>query len=400
MDREQMATLWTGMKSQLNEKQRRLYAGTLTTLYGYGGLKVVHEITGMSENTIRIGVREQINGTAVPKGRVRRSGGGAKPTKEKQPNIKEIISEIIDGSTYGNPEQVLSYTTESLRKLAEILEEKYEVKLSHMTIGHILEEMKYSKQSNQKMLQVGEPHPDRNAQFEYINKKSKEFIEAGEPVISVDTKKKENIGNFKNNGSEYRKFKDPRKVWDHDFPIAELGKIAPYGVYTLNHNTGFVNVGTSHDTAEFAVESISRWWQSVGQFTFPKAKKLLINCDGGGSNSSRSKMWKYQLAQFSGRVGLEVHVSHFPPGTSKWNKIEHRLFCYISKHWQGQPLIDVQTAIDLIGSTSTKEGLHVICQRDDTIYELAQVVSDEQFKSILLTKLGEHGEWNYMIKSA
>jgi hypothetical protein len=213
----------------------------------------------------------------------------------------------------------------------------------------------------------------------------------------VDTKKKENIGNFKNNGQEYRRKGDPRKVFDHDFPLETLGKIAPYGVYNVNNNVGFVNVGTSHDTSEFAVESISRWWEIVGKHTYPNSGKVYINCDGGGSNGTRTRMWKYQLQQFADRTGLEVEVSHFPPGTSKWNKIEHRLFCYISKNWNGKPLVDVQTAVDLIGSTTTTTGLKVICVRDDTEYELAKKVSEEEFISINSTKIPPYCSWNYRI---
>ena len=225
------------------------------------------------------------------------------------------------------------------------------------------------------------------------------FIEIGEPVISVDTKKKENIGNFKNPGQEYRQNKDPRQVLDHDFPIKELGKIAPYGIYNLNHNIGFVNVGTSCDTAEFAVESISRWWETVGKHTFPSATKLMITCDCGGSNGYRTRLWKYQLSQLVKRIDIEIHVCHFPPGTSKWNKVEHRLFCYISKNWQGKPLVSVETAIKLIGSTTTTTGLKVICQRDDTVYELAKAVSDEDFESINIDKIAPFGNWNYLLKT-
>jgi hypothetical protein len=233
--------------------------------------------------------------------------------------------------------------------------------------------------------------------IQVINKKATGFIEIGEPVISVDTKKKENIGNFLNPGKEYRRAKDPRKVLDHDFPIKKLGKISPYGVYNLNHNIGFVNVGTSLDTAEFAVESISRWWRIVGKHTFPEATKLMITCDSGGSNSCRTKLWKYQLNQLAMQIGLEIHVSHFPPGTSKWNKVEHRLFCYISKNWQGKPLIDVETAINLIGATTTETGLKVICQRDDTVYELAKTVSDEDYDSMDMVRIAPFGNWNYLV---
>ena len=225
-------------------------------------------------------------------------------------------------------------------------------------------------------------------------------MKAGIPVISVDTKKKENIGNFVNKGSEYRSKRDPRKVLDHDFPIEELGKIAPYGVYNLNNNTGFVNVGTSHDTSEFAVESISRWWESVGKHTFPNTGKIYITCDSGGSNGYRVRMWKYQLQQFATRTGLEIEVSHFPRGASKWNKVEHRLFCYISKNWQGKPLVDVQTAVDLIGATKTTTGLEVICVRDDTEYKLARKVSDEDFETINIDKITPFEAWNYIIRPA
>ena len=398
MDREQIRVLWDSMRLQLNEMQRRQYAATLASTYGYGGATVVHEITGLSMNTITAGKKDLSEKNNIESGRVRRQGGGPKCIEEKYPDIQERVKAIIDGSTYGNPEQVLSWTTESLRKIQNTLAEKYSIKASHMTIGTILESLGYSKQANRKMLQVGKPHPDRNAQFEFIDKKAKEFIEMGEPVISVDAKKKENIGNFINAGQEYRKSKDPRKVLDHDFPIKELGKIAPYGVYNLNHNIGFVNVGTSRDTAEFAVESISRWWETVGKRTFPNATKLMITCDCGGSNSYRTRLWKYQLSQFVKHIGLDIHVSHFPPGTSKWNKIEHRLFCYISKNWQGKPLVSVENAINLIGSTTTTTGLKVICQRDDTVYELAKTVSDEDFESINIVKIAPFANWNYALE--
>lgn len=314
------------------------------------------------------------------------------------PELDEHILKIVDGSTYGDPEKVLSYTTMSLRGIQSKLAEEYDEKVSFRSIGTKLEELGYSKQANQKMLQVGEPHPDRNQQFEFINSKASRFLKQGLPVISVDTKKKENIGNFKNNGQEYRKIKDPRKVWDHDFPIPELGKVAPYGVYVLNDNTGFVNLGTDHDTAEFAAESILRWWTAVGKNTFPNADKIYINCDNGGSNGSRIRLWKYELQQIANITGLEIYVSHFPPGTSKWNKIEHRLFCYISKNWQGKPLIDIQTVVELISTTTTKKGLKVVCQVDENKYELKRKVSDQEYEKINLHPGRTLGNWNYIIK--
>ena len=399
MEREQIRVLWDSMKMQLNEMQRRQYAATLAKTYGYGGATIVHGVTRLSLNTITAGKKELEGKKDLKVGRIRKQGGGPKYVEERYPDIQDRVRDIVDGSTYGNPEKVLTWTTESLRSIQKVLAEKYNIKASHVTVGAILESLGYSKQANQKMLQVGEPDPDRNAQFEFIDKKAKEFIEIGEPVISVDTKKKENIGNFKNPGQEYCPNKDPRKVLDHDFPIKELGKIAPYGVYNLNHNIGFVNVGTSRDTAEFAVESISRWWEVVGKHTFPRATKLMITCDCGGSNGYRTKLWKYQLSQLAKRIVFDIHVCHFPPGTSKWNKVEHRLFCYISKNWQGKPLVSVETAIKLIGSTATTTGLKVICQRDDTVYELAKTVSDEEYESINIDRIAPFGNWNYLLKA-
>jgi hypothetical protein len=399
MKREQLKILWDSMNHTLNELQRRQYAATLSKAYGYGGAIVVHQITGLALNTITRGKKELSQPEVSRPIRVREVGGGPKWTEEKYPAIEEHIRHIVEDSTYGNPEKILSWTTDSLRDIERKLVERYGEKITHVTVGAILEAMGYRRQANQKMLQVGEAHPDRNAQFEFINSKAKEFIEADEPVIPVDTKKKENIGNFKNSGTEYRRNKDPRKVLDHDFPIKELGKIAPYGIYCQNDNTGFVNVGTSHDTPDFAVESITRWWYCVGKYTFPKATKLLVTCDCGGSNGYRSKVWKFRLAQFAIQTGLEMHVSHFPPGTSKWNKVEHRLFCYISKKWQGKPLLDVESAISLIGSTATSTGLKVICQRDDTVYKTAQSVSEEEYKSIPLTSLVPFENWNYILNN-
>ena len=379
----------------LDERQKRLYLANEALSYGRGGISYVSRISGMSRTTITKAVEELNRGEKID-GKTRRSGGGPKYKEAYYPDIEERIRTIVDGKTYGNPMRVMSYTTESLRKIQVELE-KEGISIGYVTIGKILDAMGYSKQINQKLLQVGEPHPDRNAQFEHINDTATNFLKAGEPVISVDTKKKEKIGNFKNDGSEYRPVKQPREVLDHDFPLKELGKIAPYGIYTVNNNVGFVNVGTSHDTSEFAVESISRWWEAVGKHTFPTAKKLYITCDCGGSNGNRVRMWKYQLQQFADRTHLETVVSHFPRGTSKWNKVEHRLFCYITKNWQGQPLVDVQTAIDLIGTTHTTTGIKVICVRDDTEYELAKKVSDEDFATINLVTIEPFESWNYRI---
>ena len=381
----------------LDEKQRRIYLASEAMSYGYGGISRVSRISGVSIPTIRQGIKEIQANQTIEKGRVRKEGGGRKRVEYIYPEIMENIREIVDGNTYGSPDKILSWTTLSLHDIEKLLFDKYAIKVSYRTVGDLLAKLGYSKQANQKMLQVGAVNPNRNEQFEYINNKVKEFIEAGDPVISVDTKKKENIGEFKNNGQEYRKKKDPRKVLDHDFPIAELGKVSPYGIYVINSNTGFVNLGTSHDTAEFAVESISRWWDTIGKHTFPKAKRLMITCDCGGSNGYRLHLWKFQLAQFAQRTGLSIHVSHFPPGTSKWNKVEHRLFCYITKNWQGQPLVDVQTAVNLIGSTTTSAGLKVICKADYNDYPLSKKVSDEDYHSITIDKINPFGNWNYII---
>ena len=383
----------------LDERQRRIFLAAEAKTYGRGGISTVSRLSGVAPYTIRQGLKETDSGEPIErKEKMRLQGAGRKKLQDNIPDIEMHIQEIVDGSTYGDPQKVLSYTTLSLRKIQDILAEKFHIDISFRSVSSILEKLGYSKQANQKMLQVGEPHPDRNEQFEFINSKAADFLEKGLPVISVDAKKKENIGNFKNNGEEYRKTKDPRKVLDHDFPIQELGKVAPYGVYVLNDNTGFVNLGTDHDTAEFAAESILRWWTCIGSRTFPEADRIYINCDNGGSNGSRLHLWKYELQQLADYTGLEIHVSHFPPGTSKWNKIEHRLFCYITKNWQGQPLVDIETVVNLISGTTTAKGLKVKCQVDTNKYELKRKVTDEEFTKIQLFPCEILGNWNDVIK--
>ena len=379
----------------LNEKQLRRYLGSEAEALGHGGIAIVSRISGKSRNTIIAGIKEN-HMAESDAGRIRKSGGGRKSIKVKYPEIAEVIEDIVRDSTFGNPENPLTYTTKSTRKIKQLLNEK-EYKIGHNVVADILEELGYSLQLNQKMLQVGDEHPDRDRQFEFINSKAKRFLRSGNPVISIDAKKKELVGNFKNNGSAYNKRKNPTKVLDHDFPLKALGKVTPYGVYDINRNEGFVNLGISKDTSEFAVESISRWWLNVGKNTYPKASKLYINCDGGGSNGYRNRLFKLQLQEFVNQSRLEVHVSHFPPGTSKWNKIEHRLFCYISSNWRGQPLISIETVINLIGSTTTTTGLKVICVRDDRTYEIGIKVSDADFKKINITREQTCPDWNYVI---
>ena len=383
------------MMPKLDEKQLRQYLGSEAEAIGRGGIAIIARISGKSRNTIVAGMKENKSGEGDAN-RIRKAGGGRKSIKKKQPNISEEIVRIVDDTTFGNPENPLSYTTKSTRKIQQILNEKSYI-IGHNVVADILKEMGYSLQLNQKMLQVGEEHPDRDQQFKFINYAAKCFLNAGVPVISIDAKKKENIGNFMNDGSSYRLKNDPVKVLDHDFPIKELGKVTPYGIYDVGKNEGFVNLGISSDTSEFAVESISRWWLTLGKNTYPETSRLYITCDGGGSNGCRNRLFKYQLQQFANQSGLKVHVSHFPPGTSKWNKIEHRMFCYITSHWRGRPLITVETVIDLIGSTTTTTGLKVICVKDDSVYNIGVKVSDEEFKKIKIRKITTMPEWNYII---
>jgi transposase len=379
----------------LNEKQLRQYLGSEAEAIGRGGIAIIARISGKSRNTIVAGIKENKSGKGISDG-IRKAGGGRKSIKNKYPDIRNEIERIVSDTTFGNPENPLSYTTKSTRKIQQILNEKG-YKIGHDVVADILKELGYSLQLNQKMLQVGEEHPDRDKQFQFINNKAERFLKAGVPVISIDAKKKEKIGNFINTGRTYREKKDPIKVLDHDFPIKELGKVTPYGVYDIGRNEGFVNLGISSDTSEFAVESISRWWLTVGKNTYPKAKKLYINCDGGGSNGSKNRLFKFQLQQFADQSGPQVHVSHFPPGTSKWNKVEHRMFCYITSNWKGQPLIDVETVIQLIGSTTTTTGLKIICVKDDTVYEIGIKVSDEDFAAINIKNVKSLPTWNYII---
>ena len=389
----------------LNEKQKRLFLGIIASELGHGGVAFVKSVSHTARQTIINGATEagleatQDEPDSPQKtDRVRKPGGGRKPLTEKYPDLHEKIQSLIDKDTYGNPENPLVWTTWSLRKIAEQLLACFGYNIHFTSVGKELDSMGYSRQQNQKMCQIGDQHPDRDAQFRYINETAEQFLEAGNPVISIDTKKKENIGNFKNNGSEYRPKGEPRRVLDHDFPLPELGKVAPYGVYVLNNNTGFINLGISHDTPEFAGESVRAWWNTIGKNTFPNAKRIYVTCDNGGSNGSRIWLFKYYLQEISNETGLEIHVSHFPPGTSKWNKIEHRLFCYISKNWQGQPLIDIETVVNLISSTTTKTGLEVVCRVDANTYETGLKITEEQKKTINITFVGPNEKWNYIIK--
>ncbi len=389
------------ISNTVDEKQKRIFLGKATEVYGRGGATHIKKLTGTAFSTLHSGkIEVNSSNENMSDGRIRREGAGRKSFVEHHPEVINAIEKIIDGQTYGDPSKVIHWVPQSmsLRKIKAILLEEYGINISYVKISQLLTDMGYSKQVNQKMLQVGEPSPNRDEQFEVINDLAKQYLETGDPVISVDTKKKENIGNFKNNGSEYRKSKNPRRVWDHDFPIAELGKVNPYGVYVVNNNTGFINLGTDHDTSKFAVTSIAAWWDTCGKNSFPESKRIYITCDGGGSNSSRSRAWKCELQEFANYTGLEVMVSHYPPGSSKWNKIEHRMFCYISKNWQGQPLIDIQTVVSLISSTTTKNGLKIDCTVDNNLYEIGQKISDDKFAHVNLFPFERLGSWNYTIK--
>ena len=388
------------ISNSVDEKQKRILLGKATEVYGRGGATHVKELTGVAFSTLHSGnVEANSEEGIVSDGRTRREGAGRKPFAEHHPDVIKAIEKIIDGQTYGDPSKVIHWVPQSmsLRKIEAILLDEYGIQISHVKVSQLLTDMGYSKQVNQKMLQAGEPSPDRDEQFGLINDLAKQYLEAGDPMISVDTKKKENIGNFKNNGAEYRKTKDPRKVWDHDFPVAELGKVNPYGVYVLNSNTGFINLGTDHDTSEFAVTSIAAWWDSCGKNSFPEARRIYITCDGSGSNSSRSQAWKCGLQKLADYTGLEIMVSHYPPGASKWNKIEHRMFCYISKNWQGKPLIDIETVVSLISNTTTKNGLKIDCLVDNNVYAIGRKVSDEELAQVNHIPYKRLGKWNYTI---
>ncbi len=368
----------------LNEKQKRLYLASEAIAIGHGGIAEVSRASGISRNVISAGIKEikaedsKVLSADAP---IRRKGAGRKPITGTQPGIKEALNNLVCDATYGNPENPLCWTTKSLRKLANELHEKG-FKIGYRKVGYLLEEMGYSLQMNQKMNQVGEEHPDRDKQFQHINQKVKAFGSAGLPVISIDCKKKELVGRFKNSGSEYAPKGHAVEVLDHDFPLPELGKAAPYGIYDIAANEGFVNVGISSDTAQFAVASIRSWWYSMGIERYPAANKLLITADGGGSNGSRNRLWKTELQALANDTGLEISVCHFPPGTSKWNKIEHRMFSQISKNCRGRRLETLQLIVNLIASTSTTSGLTIQCQLDQNHYPKGIKISDSQLASV------------------
>jgi len=382
----------------LDERQKRLYLANEAKSIGYGGITQVSKISGVSRVTITHGMAEINSEEYQPQAQIRcrKKGGGRKAIETKQPEIIRELEQLLEPYTKGDPMNPLKWSSKSIRTLEKTLEQKG-FKVSDTTIAEMLKKRGYSLQANKKDLAIKPSHPDRNAQFEYINEAALKCLAAGQPVISIDAKKKEKIGNFKNDGVEYSRKRDPIKVLDHDFPIKELGKATPYGIYDIMKNAGFVNVGISSDTAEFAVESIKKWWYEMGQEAYPEASSIYITCDSGGSNGVRVKLWKVKLQELSNELGLTLRISHFPPGTSKWNKIEHRLFSFISKNWRGKPLISLAVIVSLISATTTNAGLTVKCVVDRNEYKKGIEVSDEELAKVNLQKDDFHGDWNYSI---
>ncbi len=379
----------------LTEQSKRVWAASEALAIGRGGTTLVCEATGMSRMTILKGkttVREHDLPTSA---RVRHPGGGRKPLANRDPQLLGDLNTLIDPFTRGDPESPLRWTCKSTYKIAEALQAQGH-RVSQRTVHRILKDWDYSLQSNRKC-DEGKQNPDRDAQFRQINRLVRRFQRRAQPVISVDAKKKENIGNYANAGREWEKQGKPRTVNTYDFPDKDKGKACPYGVFDLTRNEGWMNVGISHDTAEFAVESIRRWWKRMGQMRYPQATELLITADGGGSNGYRIRLWKRELQQLANELGLRLRICHFPPGTSKWNKIEHRMFSFVTKNWRGRPLDSLATIVNLIANTTTKEGLVIEAVADGRVYEKGIAVSDEEMQSLNIKRHKFHGEWNYTI---
>ncbi len=379
----------------LNERTRRLLAASEAVVIGRGGISAVSRATGLSRKAIGQGIKELQDAERAKDRRIRRKGGGRKTTVSKDPGLQEDLDRLVDPVTRGDPESPLRWTSKSVRTLAQELT-KLGHQVSHQLVSELLHTLGYSLQANRKT-QEGGAQEDRDAQFEHINTQAQAFLAQGEPVISVDAKKKELVGDFKNPGQEWHPKGQPEEVRVYDFPLEGQGRVTPYGVYDQGRNTGWVNVGIDHDTAEFAVESIRRWWKQIGQDQYPKARRLLITADGGGSNGSRVRLWKWELQRLADETGLQITVCHFPPGTSKWNKIEHRLFAWISQNWRGKPLVSYEVIIKLIAATKTRAGLTIQCQLDTNTYPSGRKVSDEQMDTLSIQRHTFHGEWNYTL---
>lgn len=379
----------------LHEKARRIWGASEAKAIGRGGMTIVHEATGLDYKTLQRGRREIDKPKKTKDERIRKRGGGRKALYKKEKGLMKDLDSLVEPESRGDPENPLRWTTKSTTHLAEALQEKG-YSITQPVVWALLKKLGYSLQSNKKT-EEGASHPDRDKQFHFINDKTRRFQKNNDPSVSVDTKKKENIGNYKNNGREYEKKGEPTKVKGHDFPDKKKGKIAPYGVYDLSRNEGWVNVGISSDTAKFAVNSIRTWWNEMGKEQYKNSKKLFITADCGGSNGNRVKLWKIELQKLANELNMEIHVSHFPPGTSKWNKIEHRMFSYISKNWRGKPLIDRATVVNIIANTTTKTGLKIRARLDENIYEKGIKISNEELEKINIFKYKFHSEWNYVI---
>ena len=386
---------YESLSAVLDERGRRRFAAAEARAYGFGGVSVVARVTGMARSTIARGVEEIEQKPEMETGRVRKPGGGRKPKQVADSTLLADLKRLVEPATRGDPMRTLLWTSKSLRHLSEALKaQKHSV--CPNVIADCLRELGYSLQANRKTRE-GSGHMDRNAQFQYLNDQATAFLKADEPVISVDTKKKELVGNCKNNGREWRPQATPEEVNVHDFIDPKLGRAVPYGVYDIADNKGWVSVGTDHDTASFAVHAIHRWWLAMGQQRYPKASRLMITADGGGSNGHRVRLWKIELQTLADQLHIPITVCHLPPGTSKWNKIEHRLFSFITLNWRGKPLRSFKTIVQLIAATSTKTGLTVRAELDESKYPKGVKISDEKFAAIQLERHSFHGDWNYTI---
>ena len=396
IDEELIAQKFRMLVGQLDERGMRLWAAAEANAHGRGGTVAVERATGIARSTIRRGRGELERGERLEPGRVRRRGAGRKRLTETDPALLEDLERLIDDESRGDPERPLRWTAKSLRNLAsELREQGHEI--SARSVAPLLRQLDYSLQANRKTKE-GVQHPDRDAQFRHINETVKAALDAGQPAISVDTKKKELVGDFKNGGRDWRPTGKPELVRGHDFPDKELGKAIPYGIYDLANDEGWVNVGIDHDTAQFAVASIQGWWEHLGHQRFPEATTLQITADCGGSNGNRTRLWKVELQRLADETGLEIQVCHFPPGTSKWNKIEHRLFSFISRNWRAKPLVSLQVIINLIAATTTRTGLEVYAQLDKGAYPAKIQVPDADIEAVEITGHAFHPEWNYTIK--
>ena len=399
---QQIVAKYRALAEMMDERMRRRWAAAEAQAYGWGGLQAVSSAVGMSPNTIRKGLSElaaREENPDEPLGkRLRREGGGRKRCTEADPELIETLQSLVEPTTRGDPISALRWTCKSTSNLAEELTRQGHP-VSPRTVGRLLSADGYSLQSNRKTKE-GDSHPDRNAQFEHINLMVTRFQQRGEPVISVDTKKKELIGQFKNAGREWRPKGSPEEVKVHDFVDEELGKVIPYGVYDLSENKGWVSVGIDHDTARFAAEAIRRWWKKMGAKRYRDARELLITADGGGSNGSRCRLWKLALQELATKLEMPIHVCHFPPGTSKWNKIEHRMFCHITQNWRGRPLVSHEVIIQLIANTRTKTGLKIRAELDSGRYPIGIKVSDEDLAALKIKRAKFHGDWNYALLPA